>query len=1105
MGIHRNRGEQLFKPKFSNLASAGLRDYFKVKIKPGDPYWGLCNPRGKLILDCNYQNIIALSDIMVAAWTGRVCQLINLKNPPLDPPQKFLKKLLPVLNKKRRPAARPALTMETVRKCYPGVKKKFFRKFKMYPEYENIIPLNSRWAVLEPLRGPDTLQLWHIGKGKVKRDYHRHYEKLDERFFLGLNGSKQVELMDTSGNKVPNTLYDAIRVSALEGWYFARKNASWGVISQQGDVVRNFTYDAVFEFKDSIAVCKTGSKTGAINALWQEIPCIYDSLDIQYDIKRIDAYESGNLTEYAIGPGGKFIRGETFDKPIPKNTNYAVIEKKSRKKVNQDTLANRALISLAQIVDRKDKTGLRLSTQNKRWYLPDSAKIKGLNLREFTEVLVLIPDSLFVLYTNSRSVVTRPVRDIFEQGISYALLFDIRNRQILPAPPMVGILPFAKGVEYTAFMDTTGRMGLIDRHGRQMMKNGRPLRYTYIGPFSAGRARVCSGGALESPSEYGMKDPVEFRIGERAAFARNLNIRIPQRDQSTTNTIVPSALGNTYIHAMTAGKSEPQWGYIDQNGEEVVPPRFEYAEDFSARFKNAFVLRRNNKVILNRIDADYGMIDLSGKLTVPIIYSTMQRHDDYVQVTADSTPTFYFNKKGHQIIENPTKARPFREGLTFLRGKNNLWGFADTTGKVVIKPQFNEVRPFSEGIAAVVDTSGNWIFINKTGNVIGRTPVPQAKWFEIGDFHSGMCWYRENKKWGCYRKDGTIAFVPQFSRPVNYETIALQKEPPKRDSLNPYPMDFSQGAATVFAFDSLSKKEVPAVIDSAGEFLVKPGVYLEISPFNVYGLAVFAAANKLLGVLDHHGDTLCGARYMKIGEFREGFARVLAREGWGLINSKGKQVIRPSYDDMGDFVSEGRIAVKKRGLWTFADTSGFELSVRFETQPPPFQNGVCFAQVRNKAFIINRAGGEVPIRNGRPEFFSDGFFGVGTSKGFYYSDAYGSNLFGRFFSEIRPYSLGVARVKLNDGQGSVTAINQRGVIIVPTRSKVLHVQPDGNIIINPQRFFGMFSQNGRPLLEADYDRITRYDQNIFRVDRAEAIGYFRLKGEQIEWVWPLKY
>lgn len=90
-------------------------------------------------------------------------------------------------------------------------------------------------------------------------------------------------------------------------------------------------------------------------------------------------------------------------------------------------------------------------------------------------------------------------------------------------------------------------------------------------------------------------------------------------------------------------------------------------------------------------------------------------------------------------------------------------------------------------------------------------------------------------------------------------------------------------------------------------------------------------------------------------------------------------------------------------------------------------------------------------------------------------------------------------------QGSVTAINQRGVIIVPTRSKVLHVQPDGNIIINPQRFFGMFSHNGRLLVEADYDRITRYDQNIFRVDRAEAIGYFRLKGDQIEWIWPLKY
>ena len=51
--------------------------------------------------------------------------------------------------------------------------------------------------------------------------------------------------------------------------------------------------------------------------------------------------------------------------------------------------------------------------------------------------------------------------------------------------------------KYTTFIDEYGKMGLIDREGKECIVNGEAVRFTFIGPFVAGRARVCIGGELD--------------------------------------------------------------------------------------------------------------------------------------------------------------------------------------------------------------------------------------------------------------------------------------------------------------------------------------------------------------------------------------------------------------------------------------------------------------------------------------------------------------------------------------------------------------------------------------------------------------------------------
>ncbi|MDV7394741.1 WG repeat-containing protein, partial [Arthrospira platensis SPKY1] len=79
-----------------------------------------------------------------------------------------------------------------------------------------------------------------------------------------------------------------------------------------------------------------------------------------------------------------------------------------------------------------------------------------------------------------------------------------------------------------------------------------------------------------------------------------------------------------------------------------------------------------------------------------------------------------------------------------------------------------------------------------------------------------------------------------------------------------------------------------------------------------------------------------------------------------------------------------------------------------------------------------------------------------------------------------------------------------GVMVVPPKFRLLHIQPDGNIITNPQRFYGLLGKKGATLIPPEFDRIEPFEeQGLFRVERGAALGYMRVVQEQGEWAWPL--
>ena len=107
-------------------------------------------------------------------------------------------------------------------------------------------------------------------------------------------------------------------------------------------------------------------------------------------------------------------------------------------------------------------------------------------------------------------------------------------------------------------------------------------------------------------------------------------------------------------------------GYIDKTGREVIPVKYDWAEDFS------------DGLALVKLSGKYGFIDTSGKEVIPCKYEI---------------------------------ASGFSEGLARVQ-LNDKWGFVDKIGREVIPFKYDKAYDFSKGLAKV-QLNGNGAILIK--------------------------------------------------------------------------------------------------------------------------------------------------------------------------------------------------------------------------------------------------------------------------------------------------------------------------------------------------------------------------------------------------------
>jgi len=286
-----------------------------------------------------------------------------------------------------------------------------------------------------------------------------------------------------------------------------------------------------------------------------------------------------------------------------------------------------------------------------------------------------------------------------------------------------------------------GLWGYIDSSGTEIIEP----QYIQAGQFSDGYAFVKKG----SNTHEGFSIVDDFGFINTMNEFQSISKYLSGIDEAQNFHERRAAVRLAGIGVFTNSK----WGLIDTSFNVVLEPAYYKVGNFSEGL--AWV--EDKKMFLFFVISDnYGYVNLEGDLVIPCRFEHAGSFfEGLANVTIDGKKGF-INKNGEIIIEPKFDAvGKFSQGLAPVKLADK-WGFMNQNGKMIIPPTFDDARSFSEGLA-LIKQFGKWGFIDCSGKI-----VIQPKFNEISEFSEGLAPALISNKWGYIDIEGKIVIEPQF-------------------------------------------------------------------------------------------------------------------------------------------------------------------------------------------------------------------------------------------------------------------------------------------------------------------------------------------------------
>lgn len=394
---------------------------------------------------------------------------------------------------------------------------------------------------------------------------------------------------------------------------------------------------------------------------------------------------------------------------------------------------------------------------------------------------------------------------------------------------------------------------------------------------------------------------------------KNKNIIIPCQYQEAS----------FFYNGLAPVVKDYKYGYIDKKGNVIVPFIYDYAIEFNNGVGRVAVMKSFNKAL-------YAYVNTSGKKIVPVEYEELPEFKEgYLWINNQ-----FYDTLGNIIPFEAEFVHPFSNGLARFRkkvGNDELYGFVDKTGKIVIPPQFDIANDFSEDIAAVWNKKNEkWGFINKSGKLITNYQYSWIQFvYERYKFKNGYCIV--GKSQGDYNLYGLIDKNGKEIIPCKYTTVEIFSNDLAVISLNykfgyvdkkgkiviPCKFDDAYSFIKDVAFVKVDDKY--GLIDRKSNFILKPK-YHSVYLLNYNNILAIVELDKKFGLIDFQGNEIVPTIYDNIDPngFSFDLLAVCKNNKWGYINSKGKEIIPCKYDKVGGFIPRfngiGWVVIDKKTL-----------------------------------------------------------------------------------------------------------------------------------------------------------------------------------------------
>lgn len=387
-------------------------------------------------------------------------------------------------------------------------------------------------------------------------------------------------------------------------------------------------------------------------------------------------------------------------------------------------------------------------------------------------------------------------------------------------------------------------------------------------------------------------------------------------------------------------------GYIDNSGEVIVKPKYLYGTDY---YKGYAVVKNYNSL--------YGILDSKGKTKIAFgnIFTATLYGNRYVvsKFTSDGLKMGLLNENLDELTRFKYDNLTYSKSGVFIFTRDETMGIMNSDGKEIYTYKVDEVDDRNISIEISNLTEGNdsdlyaKIKINSSSTIINTTTGKEVYKYTLDDINvlDNNVFYIKNSsgknKYFIIKNDKVVYESSDYKRirveNLNSDIAIGIKEDAGIDYINiidkkvinndeSIKYTYSDGVILKEQYNFNAKKIMYTIYTPSKEF----GTFSDLKPYDnkyVNGYLKIKTENDKYEFVNKKGNVITKKEYEELSDFnKNGYAIVSNDNLYGVIDSKGKEIIDEKYDEiifLNDNLFKNVKKISKNELFIFKENNKY--------------------------------------------------------------------------------------------------------------------------------------------------------------------------------------